>query len=144
MPTAHVIARLHGSFRRDNGHVTGQEITALAETLVKRLRTPSSREQRICEVLLRKPKMEGKAMRSKHTLANLTRRMQGQPVTTCDECGRSLVGPDAPVSPLFIAMFDGGIKEEMEQNLCSWECAASWFAARAGGQFRQNPTPAGE
>ena len=119
MPTAHVIARLHGSFRWDNGHVTGQEITALAETLVKRLRTPSSREQRICEVLLRKPKMEGKAMRSKHTLANLTRRMQGQPVTTCDECGRSLVGPDAPVSPLFIAMFDGGIKEEMEQNLCS-------------------------
>jgi hypothetical protein len=32
---AHVIARLHGSFRRDSGHVTGQEITALAETLVK-------------------------------------------------------------------------------------------------------------
>ena len=56
MPTAHVIARLHGSFRKDNGHVTGQEITALAETLVKRLRTRSSREQQICEVLLRKPK----------------------------------------------------------------------------------------
>ena len=48
--------RIHGSFRRDNGHVTGQEITALAETLVKRLRTRSSREQQICEVLLRKPK----------------------------------------------------------------------------------------
>jgi hypothetical protein len=65
VPTAHVTARLHGSFRRDNGHVTGQgitalvtgqEITALAETLVKRLRTRSSREQQICEVLLRKPK----------------------------------------------------------------------------------------
>jgi hypothetical protein len=41
-------------------------------------------------------------------------------------------------------MFDGGIKEEMQQNLCSWECAASWFAERAGGQFRQDPTPAGE
>ena len=81
-------------------------------------------------------------MRSEHTLANLTRRMQGLPVTTCDECGRSLVGPDAPDSPLVLTMFDGGIREDMEQSFCSWECAASWFATRAGGQFRQDPTPA--
>jgi hypothetical protein len=81
-------------------------------------------------------------MRSEHTLINLVRRMQGQPVTTCDECGRSSVGPDdAPPSPLFIAMFDGGIQEDMQQSFCSWECAASWFATRAGGQFRQAPTP---
>jgi hypothetical protein len=110
VPTAHVIARLHGSFRRDNGHVTGQEITDLAETLVKRPAYPQQPRTADLRGAATEAKMKGKAMRSKHTLANLTRRMQGQPVTTCDECGRSLVGPDAPDSPLFIAMFDGGIK----------------------------------
>ena len=49
---------------------------------------------------------------------------------------------DAPPSPLVLTMFDGGIREDMEQSFCSWECAAAWFAARAGGQFRQDPTPA--
>jgi len=77
-------------------------------------------------------------MRSKHTLTNLNRRTQGLPVTTCDECGRSCVGDDALPSPLVLTMFDGGIHEDMEQSFCSWECAASWFAERAGGQFRQD------
>jgi hypothetical protein len=81
-------------------------------------------------------------MRSEYSLINLNRRMQGLPVTTCDECGRSCVGDDAPPSPLVLTMFDGGIREDMEQSFCSWECAAAWFAARAGRQFRQDPTPA--
>jgi hypothetical protein len=77
-------------------------------------------------------------MRSEHTLINLVRRMQGQPVATCDQCGIPLVGPAPPwslsdPSPLFIAMFDSGIQEEMQQSFCSWECAATWFTIRAGG-----------
>jgi DNA modification methylase len=69
------------------------------------------------------------------TLYNLIRRIQGGTTTTCDQCGKSYVGRND--TPLFMGLRDTGIGEDMVQGFCSWECAASWFAARAG----VNPTP---
>jgi hypothetical protein len=77
--------------------------------------------------------MKGKAMRSDNTLMNLIRRMGGETTTTCDRCGKSYVGPND--TPLFVGLRDTGIGEDMLQAFCSWECAASWFVARAGGQL---------
>jgi hypothetical protein len=74
--------------------------------------------------------MKGKAM-SDNTLMNLIRRMRGETTTTCDQCGKSYVGPND--TPLFVKLRDTGIGEDMLQAFCSWECAASWFVTRAGG-----------
>jgi len=76
--------------------------------------------------------MKEKAM-SDNTLMNLTRRMRGETTTTCDQCGKSYVGPND--TPLFVGLRDTGIGEDMLQAFCSWECAASWFVTRAGGQL---------
>jgi hypothetical protein len=38
---------------------------------------------------------------------NLTRRMRGETTTTCDECGKSYVGPND--TPLFVGLRDTGI-----------------------------------
>jgi hypothetical protein len=74
-----------------------------------------------------------------NTLMNLIRRMQGETTTTCDQCGKSYVGPND--TPLFVGLRDTGIGEDMLQAFCSWECAAvgslhgpaaSWFATRPG------------
>ena len=76
--------------------------------------------------------MKEEAM-SDNTLMNLTRRMRGETTTTCDQCGKSYVGPNG--TPLFVGLRDTGIGEDMLQAFCSWECAASWFVTRAGGQL---------
>ena len=78
--------------------------------------------------------MKEEAM-SDNTLMNLTRRMRGETTTTCDQCGKSYVGPNG--TPLFVGLRDTGIGEDMLQAFCSGSArpvgslhgpAASWFA----------------
>jgi hypothetical protein len=57
--------------------------------------------------------------------------MQEEPITTCDQCGKSYADPDN--TPLFLEIHDTGIGEHMAQGFCGWECAAAWFVRRAGG-----------